>query len=170
MSLSPDDLAGAGQAIVGRDVVVPAVDRLVRPPSHLVTRLLGLHKTAGRLAATVPDLLAHPEVAKALEQELVRLMVSCIAGNHDSGGRSKDRSRMTVLRRLEQMMEANLDQPLYLAEVCSALGVSERTLRTVCMDLLGMGPQVSPAPTHEPCAPGANSLRTECVDRHENCQ
>jgi AraC-like DNA-binding protein len=74
---------------------------------------------------------------------------------------------MTVLRRLEQMMEANLDQPLYLAEVCSALGVSERTLRTVCMDLLGMGPQVSPAPTHEPCAPGANSLRTECVDRHE---
>ena len=86
MSLSPDDLAGAGQAIVGRDVVVPAVDRLVRPPSHLVTQLLGLHKTAGRLAATVPDLLAHPEVAKALEQELVRLMVSCIAGNHDSGG------------------------------------------------------------------------------------
>jgi AraC-like DNA-binding protein len=140
MSLSPDDLVAAGQAIVGRDVVAPASDRLVRPPPHLMTRLLGLHEAAGRLAATVPDILVHPEVAKAMEQELVRVMVNCIAGDHGSDAGSERRNRTSVIRRLEQMLESNLDQPLYLAEVCSALGVSERTLRTVCVELLGMGP------------------------------
>ena len=34
----------------------------------------------------------------------------------------------------------NPDQPLYLTEICAAIGVAERTLRAACEEHLGMGP------------------------------
>ncbi len=140
MSLSPDDLAATGQAIARRDLVTPASDRLIRPPPVLMARLLRLHQAAGHLAATVPDILAHPEVARAIEQELIRVMVSCLTADVDGEARSDRRYRMSVMRRLEQMLEANLDRPLYLTDVCTTIGVSERVLRLHCMEHLGMGP------------------------------
>jgi hypothetical protein len=35
-----------------------------------MSRLLNLHKIVGDLAPTAPAILAHPEVAKAIEQQL----------------------------------------------------------------------------------------------------
>jgi hypothetical protein len=64
MSLRVEDLASAGRAMVDRDLAVPALTRLIRPPPPLMSRLLTLHETAARLAATVPDILAQPEVCK----------------------------------------------------------------------------------------------------------
>jgi len=37
-------------------------------------------------------------------------------------------------------MEENPDQPLYLAEICAAIGTAERTLRLHCTQHLGMSP------------------------------
>ena len=37
-------------------------------------------------------------------------------------------------------METHPDRPLYLPEICAALGVRERTLRASCEEHLGMGP------------------------------
>src|SRR5262249_6319727 len=34
----------------------------------------------------------------------------------------------------------NPDQPLYLTEICAAIGVAERTLRASCEEHLGLGP------------------------------
>ena len=45
-----------------------------------------------------------------------------------------------ILRRLEELLEANPDRILYLTELCSATGVSERTLRTCCHEHLGISP------------------------------
>jgi transcriptional regulator GlxA family with amidase domain len=45
-----------------------------------------------------------------------------------------------IVARLEEFLEANLDRPLYLAEICPAIGVAERTLRLACEEHLGMGP------------------------------
>ena len=44
------------------------------------------------------------------------------------------------MARFEEFLEANPDQPLYLAEICAAIGVAERTLRICCEQHLGMGP------------------------------
>jgi transcriptional regulator GlxA family with amidase domain len=41
---------------------------------------------------------------------------------------------------MEEFLEANAGQPLYLAEICAAIGVAERTLRIACEEHLGMGP------------------------------
>lgn len=140
MSLTPRDLASAGRAIVGRDLAVPSVTYLVRPAALLVARLLDLHEAAGQLAKSAPDLLARPQVARALEQSLVRAMIMCLTEGTAVEMSAGGQHHAAVIARFEELLAANHEQPLYLAEICAATGVSERTLRVCCQQHLGMGP------------------------------
>jgi AraC-like DNA-binding protein len=45
------------------------------------------------------------------------------------------------MRRLEHVLEANSDEPLYMAELCTAVGTSYPTLRASCQEHLGMSPK-----------------------------
>jgi AraC-like DNA-binding protein len=45
------------------------------------------------------------------------------------------------MRRFRRVVEENPDQPLYVPELCKAIGVSERTLRVCCQEQLGVGPK-----------------------------
>ncbi|HEY7580348.1 MAG TPA: helix-turn-helix domain-containing protein [Acetobacteraceae bacterium] len=140
MSLTPDDFAALGRAIAGGDLTVPASNRVIRPPPLLMERLLRLHSAAGQLAATAPEILTHPEVARAIEQELLRAMVGCLIEGLGQREKPMHDRRLPVMQRLERLLEANADSPLYLAEVCAATGVPARTLRQHCLEHLGMGP------------------------------
>ena len=139
MSLGLEDLAAAGQAIAGRDLTAPKANLLIRPSPLLMDRLRRLHAAAGHLAATAPDILAHAEVAKAIEQELIHVMVRCLTESRSERA-CAGHQRVPVMRRFEQEIEANPGKPLYLAEICTAIGVSARTLRLHCLHHLGMGP------------------------------
>jgi len=140
MSLPAEDLAAAGRAIAGRDLTAPPANRVIQPPAHLMLRLMRLHEAAAHLAATVPDILAHPEVARAVEQELVRAMVACLTDGAAVRAPVPRDWRIPVMRRFERVLEANPDRPLYLPEVCRAVGVADRTLRNRCAEQLGMSP------------------------------
>lgn len=140
MSLSPQDLAKFSEALLGRELRATSVTRAMRPPAALMSRLLRLQKAAGELAATAPDMLENPEVAKALEQELIRAMVACLA---DPATEERNRSngrRQSLMRRFEQLLDEKPHDPLYVAEVCAAIGVSERSLRLHCQEQLRMSP------------------------------
>jgi len=54
------------------------------------------------------------------------------------------RRHYAIVARLEEFLEANLDRPLYLAEICPAIGVAERTLRIACEERLGIRSATSP--------------------------
>lgn len=140
MSLSREDFAGFGKIFAGRELTAPAATRVLRPPPALMSRLLNLHKAAGDLAETAPEILAHPEVARALEQELVRTMMACLSDPVTEERYRVSRPRLPIMPRFEQMLEEHADEPLYLAEVCAAIGVSDRTLRLHCQEQLGMSP------------------------------
>jgi transcriptional regulator GlxA family with amidase domain len=51
-----------------------------------------------------------------------------------------NRRHYAIVARFEEFLEANPGRPLYLAEICPAIGVAERTLRLACVKHLGMGP------------------------------
>jgi AraC-like DNA-binding protein len=140
MSLTHEDLIAAGQAIIGREVFAPTFTHRIKPSAQLMSRLSSLHEVAGHLAKTAPDILAKPEVARALEESLVQAMVSCMAGGEVAETSSAHRQHAAVMRRLEELLEANSDRTLYLTEICAAAGASERTLRTCCKEHLGMSP------------------------------
>jgi hypothetical protein len=76
MSLAPEDLAAAGETIAGRALTVPFDTQVLRPASKPMARLMLIYDETYRLAKTAPDTLARPEVARALEHELVYAMVT----------------------------------------------------------------------------------------------
>jgi len=140
MSLTLEDLATAGQAIVGRELMTPRVTQIIRPPPHLMLRLLQLHKAAGQLAETAPDILAHSEVARAMEQALVQAVVECLTADRVGDTKVHNHTRIPVMQRFERVLEAHQGETLYIPQVCAKIGVSERTLRLHCQEYLGMSP------------------------------
>jgi AraC-like DNA-binding protein len=140
MSLSTSDLNAAFEAITGREFVGARQTTAIRPDPALMSRLLTLHKAVGQLAHDAPDVLATREVARSLEEQLVHLMVRCLADSAIAKATTGGRRHDAIISRFEDFLAAHPDQPLYLTEICAGIGVSERTLRAVCEEHLGMGP------------------------------
>jgi AraC-like DNA-binding protein len=140
VSLPSEDLAAASEAIVGRSLPEKADSSIVRPPFALMDRLLDLHKSIEKLADLTPEILELPEVSRALENKLTHIMVRCLAEGQYLEPSTGDRRGGTVLSRLLDFLNAHAFRPIYLAEICAAIGVAERTLRACCERHLGMGP------------------------------
>jgi AraC-like DNA-binding protein len=140
MSLAADDFAAIGQALAGRELTAPTTTYALRPPAGPMARLLALHREVAQLADNAPENLAHPEVARALEQGLLHLMITCLMEGRSLEMSCSTQRHSTVVARLEEIFAANADRPLHLIELCAAAGVSERTLRACCQEHLGMGP------------------------------
>jgi AraC-like DNA-binding protein len=75
-----------------------------------------------------------------MEQDLVHTMVACLAGPVPAASRPRGAGHYKVIARFEDFLAAKRYGPVYLAEICAAIGVSERTLRICCQQQLGMGP------------------------------
>lgn len=141
MSLMPEDLAAAGRAISGRELTPPSFMLPIKPPMPSLSRLLQLHEATGHVAKTAPDILAKPEVARAIEEALVEAMVLCLAAGQRDDVRNVHRHRARVMRRLEDTLIAKSGETLYMAELCAAVGATYWTLRDCCLEYLGMSPK-----------------------------
>jgi AraC-like DNA-binding protein len=140
MSVTTDDFDAACKAVTGHEFSGSPLKHLVRPDAAIMPRLLKLHELVGQLAKTTPDLLVLPEVARSLEQELIHLMIRCLIESVSSGMTTGGRRHDAIVARFEEFLEANPETPLYLTEICAAIGVAERTLRVACEEHLGIGP------------------------------
>ncbi len=141
MSLTPEDLAAAGEAIIGRPVTPPSFPRSISPPAPVASRLLRLHEAAGHLAKTAPDILAKQEVARAIEEALLEPMILCVTEGESDRVRNVHRHRARVMRRLEEVLTSTPDRPLYMPQLCATVGASYTTLRDCCQEYLGMSPK-----------------------------
>src|SRR5262245_34374854 len=140
MSLTHGELAVVGKAIAGHEVKAPSDTCVIRPDPASMSRLMDLHQAAGRLAQSASDTLTIPAIAKALEQELVHAMVTCLTGHPQIKERFCSRRHSRIIARFEDFLAARRYEPVYVPEVCHSISVSERTLRTCCHEHLGMGP------------------------------
>jgi AraC-like DNA-binding protein len=141
VALTQEDLAAVGQAIIGRELTAPPVTRRIKPPAALLSRLLKVHEAAGHLAKTAPDILAQPEVGRALDHALVDALVRCLAGGDPVDERRAYRHHTRVMRRLEEVLRANPEGPLHMADLCKATSVSYGTLYGCAQEHLGMSPK-----------------------------
>jgi hypothetical protein len=58
--------------------LTPPKDALVLAPApHAMAKLQRLHAAAGQMAENAPEIIAHPEAARGLEQALIEAMVGC---------------------------------------------------------------------------------------------
>jgi len=139
ISLPPEQLAACSKALTGLKITSPPAGRVLRPSRSAAVRLLRLHSKTCRLAETRHELIANPEVARALEQELLHALVNCLTADDANGDLQTRRRHADIMVRFEDALTSHGPQ-LNMPELCAALGVSERTLRTCCSTFLGMGP------------------------------
>lgn len=142
-SLSPSmaDLDAASSSLAGFDLAHAGTHRLLRPSQPSVRRLLILHRAICDLASVSPETMTHPEVARATEDSLFRAMVACLDdGRHEAAPSGMHGTSAAIMRRFERVLEANPDRPLYLTEICAAVGTPAWVLRATCQEQLGMSP------------------------------
>jgi AraC-like DNA-binding protein len=141
MSLTLEDLAAAAETISGHELAPPAFFDTVAPSAPALSRLRELHEAAGRLARSAPDILAKPEVARAMEQALVEAMVFCLTHSRSDDVGNTHSQRARVMRRLEEVLGATSNETLYMAELSARVGASYWMLRDCCLEYLGMSPK-----------------------------
>jgi len=140
ISLPPEQLAACGKALTGLRIASPPVGRVLRPSRSDAVRLLRLYSRACRLAETRHKLIANPEVARALEQELLHALVNCLIADDVSGNPKTRRHHADIMVRFEDALSALRGPQLNMPALCAAIDVPERTLRVCCAEFLGMSP------------------------------
>ena len=141
MSLPVELMVSCGAAIAGIDLA-PPIDPLIHTPSaSAMMKLQRLHAAVGRLAEHAPEIIANPDAARGLEQALIEAVVDCLHDRDDREPRLAQGQHAIVMRRFHRVVEENTGDPLYIPEICKAIGVSESTLRMCCQEHLGMSPK-----------------------------
>ncbi len=140
-SMTAADLASFGRALAGRDLRAPPANRVIRPNADLMSRLRSVHSAAVSLAASTPDILTMPEVGKAVGQALIHAAVACLVAGDEMDTARISPAGSRVMRRLEELLEVKKDEPLYIPEICAAVGIGERSLRAYSQEHLGMSPR-----------------------------
>jgi AraC-like DNA-binding protein len=139
MSLPVEEMASIGAAMAGCDLTPPSDLLMLTPPPSAMARLQRLHAAAGHLAEETPEIIANPNAARGLEQALIEAMIGCLGNVEVGEDRVAQRQHELIMRRFRRMVEENPYESLYLPEICTAIGVSDRTFRRCCQEHLGMG-------------------------------
>jgi AraC-like DNA-binding protein len=129
-----------GGALTGVPFTVPPTMRRWRPQPSAARHLRSLHAAAIRMATIRPEAVVDPETAHGLEQQLIHAAVECFAGSSADRDTQSRRRRQNTMIRFEHLLRAQPQRDLHIAELCAALDVSERLLRALCAEHLGMGP------------------------------
>lgn len=140
ISLPLDEMDTVCTAIAGCSLRPLKDDVTVTPPPDAMVRLQRLSKVAGDLAEDAPEVLAHPEAARGLEQAIIGALADCLGGDAEED-RAARRQHTAIMRRFHRVIERFGEQPIYIPELCKEVGASERTLRSCCREQLGMGPK-----------------------------
>jgi transcriptional regulator GlxA family with amidase domain len=100
-----------------------------------------LRAAAADLAEDAPLVPAHRDAAHGFEHALVEAMLGCLGGTQTRNDRAAARQHAAIMQRFHDVIERNLDEPLYIPELCKEIGTSLRTLNACCREHLGMGPK-----------------------------
>jgi AraC-like DNA-binding protein len=138
--VSPEALISFGRSVAGKTLNAPTYPRLVRPGVEESRRLLRLHAEAGRIAATSPDRIVNPAVMRALDQNLMALLINCLASGDVLGEAPAREQQVRLCVQFEHMIGAEPFRLFSVREICEAIGVSEKKLRASCLSMLGVGP------------------------------
>jgi AraC-like DNA-binding protein len=139
IALDPVQLEQYGRALSGKPFALQSEGKILRPSPRDAARLRRLHAQVCRLAETKPRLLAHTEVARALEQSLIQALVACLT-RASMRTIAVKRRHARIMIMFEEVLADHLSKPLRMSELCGLIGVSERTLRSCCAQFLGMSP------------------------------
>src|SRR6516225_1344258 len=140
IAMDPAQLEYYGRALSGTRFSLPSEGRTLRPPQHIAAGLRRLHARICRLAETKPKIVSHFEIARAMEQGLIQVLVTCLTTASARAHGHAKRRHASIMVRFEEVLAEHLSRPLQMPELCALVAVSDRTLRLCCTQFLGMSP------------------------------
>lgn len=115
----------------------------IRPPASVMTTVQRLLIDAVATAQHHPGVLTSHKALRSLERSIHIIIAMALARDHPGFSRRYGRTKLSrshVLRLVEAYLNAHLSEPVYLADLCAATGVSERTLQLVFLESYGVSP------------------------------
>jgi AraC-like DNA-binding protein len=140
IALPPTWLRAYSRTLAEQDVVPPAFGQILRPAAADRRQLLRLHADAMRLAETKLSRIEHPEVARAVEQDLIWALITCLTNAIPRAASPITRRHAQTLVQFEHALIVHSDRFPLLSELCDAMQVPESMLAASCRELLGMEP------------------------------
>jgi hypothetical protein len=137
ISITPHSLGHYAEILTGARMEPPAFAALFRPPADDRERLLRLHAQACRITETRLTNIGHPEVSRALEQDLIWSLVTCLGGGLVDDLCPQREATDAILRFDEALAVAGA--PVTVQDLCRSIQVPERRLRAASMTVLGLG-------------------------------
>ncbi|ATE58619.1 helix-turn-helix domain-containing protein [Thauera sinica] len=87
-----------------------------------------------------PEMLRHAQMRKALEQAIFGSLIA-VAGNQSENRPTPScNARQLVVERAREYMQAHIEEPITVADLCAELRVSRRTLQYSFQDVLNLNP------------------------------
>tara|TARA_R110001583_G_scaffold31978_4_gene109253 strand:- start:241298 stop:242326 length:1029 start_codon:yes stop_codon:yes gene_type:complete len=87
-----------------------------------------------------PEMLKHAAMRKALEQAVYGSLLSTIKPALENRSTPSCRARQLVVERTREYMQAHIEEPFTIADLCAELRVSRRTLQYSFQDVLNLNP------------------------------
>ena len=137
LSMEPEYCCAVSRVLTGVNFL-PRMGQVLRPDHRAMLHLLQQHSAATTLGAQQPQLIMQPEVARGMENDLIEALVSCLVSGRECENLVDRRHK----RIMDKMAELIAERPMQVSvrELSTALGVSERTLRSCCAEYLGISP------------------------------
>jgi AraC-like DNA-binding protein len=140
ISWTAGHFAYCSKALIGEPIAPPKESKILRPDRAEASRFLPLFRQACRLAETGRKLVEHPEVARALEQEMLHAIIHCLDADESDDTVKTRHHQADVMVRFEDVLRKHIDEKLSMPKLCEEIGVAERTLRMYCSEFLGVSP------------------------------
>jgi AraC-like DNA-binding protein len=139
LTLDAGDLARASIEISGTQVPITA-GAVLHVPMEVQAWLATVIEAATLAVVATPDMFTSPISVDALEHALLRPMVMCLASGQTTQESSPYSRRVAAARRFQAEVETGVDRALSIPALARLLGVSERGLRDLCEEQLGISP------------------------------
>ena len=140
ISVDPKFFAASSKALAGSEIIPPSVGRIVQAAQADADQLRRLHARACRLAEINRKMVAHRQIARAIENDLIHALVNCLTAGVVRADTAKQRHSAIIMSRFEDVLAAKPNRQVPIPELCGAIRVAERTLRMCCLNVLAMSP------------------------------
>jgi AraC-like DNA-binding protein len=140
VSLRPDVLTRYGRVLLHRELVAPPGAKFLKPPRQIAGELLRLHRQICRLVEAKAEMILHPEVVRAIDEDLLRALVLCLTGAEVHGDSDKRRRHLNTMVGFEMALASCQRAHRPMPELAAAAGVPEGTLRLRCAKFVGLSP------------------------------
>jgi AraC-like DNA-binding protein len=134
------DFARFTDILIGSYFALPAGVQLWNVAPSALRSFTRLYLATVQVNPAHPAAPAYGDVAHGLEHELTSALLACLSGEPLKVPTAKRQRHLALMTRFEAVLRAHPDGLPVALNVCTALGVSLRTLQTCCRKHLGMPP------------------------------